>query len=956
VTGALRRTGANVIASVTNGKCVVPRDGIVFEQNEQLMEAIKNPNIVLPKVHLIVSTIGFGNISMGALHQPTPYLAAKEVLDLVTAVNENQDPNSSVKVVCIMIPHVKDYFDMGPFVESMTNLGYQQNQEYIVQPGLFGNSISTKQAVLMFTHGEAMTDGQVCLPNATHVRAEPPNEVVSSVEQQMVMIHGEFSPNSINVNPEDEQPFKDVLLGLISSEQGPSIRVYDGTKPIPRYRATENVAVASGWNEHGDLDGIKLVNVTNYAKLYGLEDEGRNMLNGMYPELIENVLRRTPTKGLADATMTAIVCQIAADLSQNLSEFTAGAIKIEDNNLALENEDELLACLLEIVNKDCSEACAPIVVDEVAGLSDATDMAISVEEIMEAQVGDDLICEIRRLVDARSEVEKAREDEDGPGEKVALKSYQKLAKLSKKKIAGIASACYMDETGRFLQYGDANKQFPVPIITKKLGIKAITMSHGQMLTVHIGIQRCKDFIRLRYWWKGMAKDIEEHIRVCLHCQKAKYESRPGLGFTHLRFYARPGQCVAIDIVVLNHASEKGTKYFFTVLDCFSHYPDAIPMPDMEAVTCANALWQWIKHHGTPEEIRSDRGLNLNLSEVFKELYKILKIRSKVNAAFSPQSNQVERLHKWLGAALRLLFSEHDLEVDLAAELAMFIYRGTPNSVTGFTPFLLHTGREMRLPTDAIEGIRVEATQTEYNRHLNEIMPGLYRAAMACKMEAQERSAENYNMNHGIISDITTGDLVLKESHARNMSGVASKLLPKCDGPYKVVRVSTRGAQLEHVFTGQEKAASMRHLRRVRVSAEQAAQLLDKEHFHDAEILGQLPGKMVVIQANTIGFNVGMLESTLDDYVTWTIQWFNIVDVGVAGKSRLNLAYLPCWTDNVSGQETRAKVRPEGSDPMLYTARRSRIMFDPFDLTSQGKLPSNIKAALKAKFPPAKLSY
>ena len=80
---------------------------------------------------------------------------------------------------------------------------------------------------------------------------------------------------------------------MISSEQGPSIRVYDGTKPIPRYRATENVAVASGMNEHGDLDGIKLVNVTNYAKLYGLEDEGRNMLTGMYPELIENVLMRT---------------------------------------------------------------------------------------------------------------------------------------------------------------------------------------------------------------------------------------------------------------------------------------------------------------------------------------------------------------------------------------------------------------------------------------------------------------------------------------------------------------------------------------------------------------------------------------------------------------------------------------------------------------------------------------
>jgi hypothetical protein len=66
---------------------------------------------------------------------------------------------------------------------------------------------------------------------------------------------------------------------------------------------------------------------------------------------------------------------------------------------------------------------------------------------------------------------------------------------------------------------------------------------------------------------------------------------------------------------------------------------------------------------------------------------------------------------------------------------------------------------------------------------------------------------------------------------------------------------------------------MRHLCRVRVSVERAAQLLDKEHFHDAEILGQLelPGKMVVIQANNIGFfqhwNAG--EYTVRYYVSWT---------------------------------------------------------------------------------------
>ena len=113
---------------------------------------------------------------------------------------------------------------------------------------------------------------------------------------------------------------------------------------------------------------------------------------------------------------------------------------------------------------------------------------------------------------------------------------------------------------------------------------------------------------------------------------------------------------------------------------------------------------------------------------------------------------------------------------------------------------------MRLALDAIEGLRAEATQTEYNRHLNEILPGVYKAALACKIEAQERSAENYNQNHGSISDIMTGDLVLRENHVRNMSGVASQLLPKCDGPCKATRVSTRGAQLKHAYKGQEKTS------------------------------------------------------------------------------------------------------------------------------------------------------
>ena len=38
------------------------------------------------------------------------------------------------------------------------------------------------------------------------------------------------------------------------------------------------------------------------------------------------------------------------------------------------------------------------------------------------------------------------------------------------------------------------------------------------------------------------------------------------------------------------------------------------------------------------------------------------------------------------------------------------------------------------------------------------------------------------------------------------------------------------------------------------------------------------------------------------------------NIGVAGKSRLNLVYLPCWTDNVTGLE-----KPEPKlDPKAVT--------------------------------------
>ena len=53
---------------------------------------------------------------------------------------------------------------------------------------------------------------------------------------------------------------------------------------------------------------------------------------------------------------------------------------------------------------------------------------------------------------------------------------------------------------------------------------------------------------------------------------------------------------------------QGYTYLFTIVDCFTHWPEAIPLSDTSASTCARALVShWISRFGLPGAISSDRG-------------------------------------------------------------------------------------------------------------------------------------------------------------------------------------------------------------------------------------------------------------------------------------------------------------------------------------------------------------
>ncbi|XP_045498514.1 uncharacterized protein LOC123696400 isoform X2 [Colias croceus] len=94
------------------------------------------------------------------------------------------------------------------------------------------------------------------------------------------------------------------------------------------------------------------------------------------------------------------------------------------------------------------------------------------------------------------------------------------------------------------------------------------------------------------------------------------------------------------------------RYCLTIIDRFTRWPEAIPLPDIQAETCARAfLSGWVARYGCPEKITTDRGRQFE-SDLFRSLSSLLGAVHRPTTAYHPACNgMVERFHRQLKAAI-----------------------------------------------------------------------------------------------------------------------------------------------------------------------------------------------------------------------------------------------------------------------------------------------------------------
>jgi len=159
------------------------------------------------------------------------------------------------------------------------------------------------------------------------------------------------------------------------------------------------------------------------------------------------------------------------------------------------------------------------------------------------------------------------------------------------------------------------------------------MVHGMS---HPSGRATKQQIAWKFVWSSMNKDITAWVRECLHCQRSKITRYNRL--TPERFPI-PAACfdhVHLDIIGLLSPS-RGFRYCLILIDHFSRWPKAVPIPDITADTVARFFFTtWILRFGSPKIITTDQVAQFE-SSLFKAITRLIDTKRTRTTAYHPES-------------------------------------------------------------------------------------------------------------------------------------------------------------------------------------------------------------------------------------------------------------------------------------------------------------------------------
>ena len=208
---------------------------------------------------------------------------------------------------------------------------------------------------------------------------------------------------------------------------------------------------------------------------------------------------------------------------------------------------------------------------------------------------------------------------------------------------------------------ETNTSFRI-VVARKLTEKVIEQMHEN--TAHERTNKLLFRICQSFYWTRMGRDIKLFIIACPVCDKFKAQTRiPKFPLTPVRVGFR-GETLAIDVVGGKETlpvTPRGNKYILTMIDLFTRYLIAVPIPNQFSVTICDAVMnKFILIYGAPFRLFTDRGDNFE-SAAFSNLCMLWRIQKIRTTAYHPAGNGAcERVNRTIKRGLQKMLNEQNL--------------------------------------------------------------------------------------------------------------------------------------------------------------------------------------------------------------------------------------------------------------------------------------------------------
>ena len=216
---------------------------------------------------------------------------------------------------------------------------------------------------------------------------------------------------------------------------------------------------------------------------------------------------------------------------------------------------------------------------------------------------------------------------------------------------------------------------------------------------------------------------------------------------------------------------------------FSKFPAAIPLKRVDNITVLDAMFEFFSCFGIPKVLLSDQG-SVFTSHLTKLMCQQLQIKKIQTSPYHPQSDgALERWHACLKGMLKR--SQCNLKLwDKELKYLLFAYRSTPHVVTGYAPFSLMYGRDVRGPLEILQeawldGESDPALVGDWLAVVKAKLGSMAEVVSQKEVVAKAKMKANYDKT-ATVRTFNPGDMVLVWK-----PGIHSKFGASWDGPFQV---------------------------------------------------------------------------------------------------------------------------------------------------------------------------